>query len=98
MSRLSVLGEAIQFYLSKIQLNIIHPPLGLPSRLFPSGLPTNNLYAFLFSPIRATCPVLAKSTNHEAPHHAVFSTSTQGPFGFFNLNLILPRISSESSY
>jgi hypothetical protein len=30
--------------------------LGLPSGLFPSGFPTNNLYAFLFSPIRDTCP------------------------------------------
>jgi hypothetical protein len=29
---------------------------GIPSGLFPSGLPTNNLYTFLFSPIRATCP------------------------------------------
>jgi hypothetical protein len=29
--------------------------LGLPSCLFPSGFPTNILYAFFFSPIRATC-------------------------------------------
>jgi hypothetical protein len=30
--------------------------LGLPSGLFPSAFPTNNLYTFLYSPIRATCP------------------------------------------
>jgi hypothetical protein len=30
--------------------------LGLPSGLFPSGFPTNILYAFLNSPVHATCP------------------------------------------
>jgi hypothetical protein len=33
-----------------------HLHLGLPSDLLPSGFPTNNLYAFLFYPTRATCP------------------------------------------
>jgi hypothetical protein len=33
-----------------------HLRLGLPSGLFPSGFPTNILYAFLLSHIRATCP------------------------------------------
>jgi hypothetical protein len=33
-----------------------HLRLGLPSGLFPSGFPTNILYAFFGSPIRATCP------------------------------------------
>jgi hypothetical protein len=34
----------------------IHLRLSHPSGLFPSGFPTNKLYTFLFSPIRATCP------------------------------------------
>jgi hypothetical protein len=32
----------------------IHLHLGLPSSFFHSGSPTNILYAFIFSPIRAT--------------------------------------------
>jgi hypothetical protein len=47
----------IPSYLCKIHFNIVHrPSLGLPIGLFPSGFPTNILYAFLVSPIRATCP------------------------------------------
>jgi hypothetical protein len=34
----------------------IHLRLGLPSGLFLSGFPTNNLHTFLFSLVRATCP------------------------------------------
>jgi hypothetical protein len=30
---------------------------GVPSDLFPSGFPSNILYAILFSPIRSTCTV-----------------------------------------
>jgi hypothetical protein len=32
-----------------------HLRVCLPSGLFPSGFPTEILYVFLFSPIRATC-------------------------------------------
>jgi hypothetical protein len=32
-----------------------HLRLGLPTSVFPSGVPTNILYAFLVSPIHATC-------------------------------------------
>jgi hypothetical protein len=34
----------------------IHLRLGLPIGLLPSFFHTNNLYTFLFSPIRTTCP------------------------------------------
>jgi hypothetical protein len=51
--------HAIQSFVSKLYLNIIPPPppcLGLPNVLFPSGVPTNSLHAFLSTPIHATCP------------------------------------------
>jgi hypothetical protein len=45
------------FYLSKIVLILsIYPCLGLRSGLYPSGFPTNSLYAFLLSPVHLTCP------------------------------------------
>jgi hypothetical protein len=61
--------------------------LGLPSGFFSPGFPINNLYAFFFFPIRATCLTqvilldfiiliyLTKSINHEANRYAVFFTS-----------------------
>jgi hypothetical protein len=41
-----------------------HLRLGLPSGLFPSCFPINILYAFLFSPIRATCPATNTRKNY----------------------------------
>jgi hypothetical protein len=41
----------------KTHFNIVHPPrLGLLSGLFPSIFHTHIIYAFLLSPIPATCP------------------------------------------
>jgi hypothetical protein len=42
--------------LSLILILSFHIRLGLPSSLFLSGLPTKILHAFLFSPMRSTCP------------------------------------------
>jgi hypothetical protein len=50
-------NPSIPPYLSKVHLILsTHLRLGLPSGLLPPGFPTNILYAFLFSPIRAACP------------------------------------------
>jgi hypothetical protein len=49
--------DTIPSHLSKIYLILsTHLRRGLPSGLFPSGFPTNILYAFFVSPNRATCP------------------------------------------
>jgi hypothetical protein len=68
-----------------ILISFTHLFVGLPSGLFHSGFPTNNLYMFVFTPICATCPahiilrdlinviILAKGKNHDAPRYAVFS-------------------------
>jgi hypothetical protein len=42
--------------LDSIWVDPTHLRLGLPSVLFPYSFLTNILYAFRFSPIRATCP------------------------------------------
>jgi hypothetical protein len=55
---ITVFTRALHWSLSwakSIQSIPSHLRLGLPRGLFPSGFPTNILYAFLFSPIRATC-------------------------------------------
>jgi hypothetical protein len=45
-------------FLKPILVLYFHLRLGLPSALFPSGFYTKILYAFVFSPIRATVPAL----------------------------------------
>jgi hypothetical protein len=47
--------HTIPSYLRYILIFSTHLRLGLSSGLFHSGFPTNNLYSFLVSPIRATC-------------------------------------------
>jgi hypothetical protein len=42
--------------LKSILILSTHLRFGLPSSLYPSGFPTNILYAFLVTHIRATCP------------------------------------------
>jgi hypothetical protein len=42
--------------LKSILIFSTHLRLGLPNGHFPTGFPTNIVYAYLLSPIRATCP------------------------------------------
>jgi len=42
--------------LTSILILFSHPCLLIPSALFPSGFPTEILYAFFTSPMHATCP------------------------------------------
>jgi hypothetical protein len=48
--------HTIPSYLRSILILSTHLHLGLCSGLFPSGFPTNILYRYLVSHIRATCP------------------------------------------
>jgi len=49
--------HASQYHFLKAHFNIILPfKVGLPSRLFPTGITTKNMYALLPSPIRAIRP------------------------------------------
>jgi hypothetical protein len=69
--------------LSSILVLFTHVSLGLPRCLFPSGFPTNFLYAFLFAKfLLHALPcfldmiiliILAKNISYEAPHYAIFS-------------------------
>jgi hypothetical protein len=82
---------------------LTHLRLGLPSGLLPSGFPTNTLLSFVFSQIRATCPVhlifldsivliiLEKSISYEA-HYAVFCNLVSLPHSSVQIFSNIPNI------
>lgn len=82
-----------------IQISIlilsISPSLGSYSGLSHSGVPSNILYAFLFSLNRATCTAhmffldLTKTTRYNAPRYAA-------SFDLFLIQLFLVKIFSSS--
>jgi hypothetical protein len=74
-------GDSFTFLAFYILTLAIHLLLGLLNGISHSGFPTNNLYTFLFSPIRSTCPTHLILLNFriliilgEEYKYAVFST------------------------
>jgi hypothetical protein len=73
----------LPLYLGEPSNIVTHPCPGLSHDFFPSGFPAKTLYAFVFSPMRATIPAnlilnliteyLVRNTNHGAPNHAACS-------------------------
>jgi hypothetical protein len=78
-------SHPILYLLRSISVLFTQLRLGLPSGLFVSGFPINNLFAFLLSSFMLhdrevsssltwSCKLyLAKSTSYEVPHYTVFS-------------------------
>jgi hypothetical protein len=56
LSQINQSMSSVLISLTSILVLFTQLRLGLPSGLFPSGFPTNILYAFLLSPYRVTCP------------------------------------------
>jgi hypothetical protein len=58
LSQTNSVDTSPSYFISWRSILMLHNRLcfGLPRGFLPSGFPSNNFYAFLFSPIRATCP------------------------------------------